>query len=165
MNTKNLTLDKLSDCTNRSYGQTLFLYELLDRDLKKLVLLEQKLKNNFLSYCPDDRDECEKVLLMGDGSGWVFADERYSHLDDFLSDEDKFGKECIFIPTGHKGRINKELGYTKDRLNRHHGKPLFPAQWGIYWYSGSEGKEHADRIRSLGMPNFWQDKNKIYFQR
>ena len=165
MNTKDLTLDKLSDYTNRSYGQTLFLYELLDRDLKKLVLLEQKIKNNFLGYCPNDRDECEKILLMGNGSGWAFTDEDYSHLDDFLSNEDKFGKECIFIPTGHKGRINKEIGYTLDPLRRNNKRELFLPSWGIYWYGGSEGKEHAERMRTKGIPSFWQDKDKIYFQR
>lgn len=85
MNTKNLALENLSNVTNRSYGQTLFLFELLDKDLKKLVLLEQKLKkNNFLSYCPNDKEECEKVLSMGDGSEWAFSDERYSQLNGFL---------------------------------------------------------------------------------
>ena len=76
-------LNKLSDVTNRSLMQTNFLFELLDKDLKKLVMLEFKLKNNFLSYCPDDKKECEKVLSMGDGSGWAFTDERYSKLFDF----------------------------------------------------------------------------------
>jgi hypothetical protein len=82
---KNEVLDKLSDLTNRSYGQTLFLYELLGNDLNKLVRLEQKLKNNCLSYCPDDKEECEKVLAMGDGSGWAFSDETYSQLNNFLN--------------------------------------------------------------------------------
>ena len=86
MSTKNLTLDRLSDVTNRSYGQTVFLFELLDKDLKKLVLLEQKLLNNFLSYCPNDKEECEKVLALGDGSEWAFSDNRYSQLADFLKD-------------------------------------------------------------------------------
>ena len=149
------TLEKLSDCTNRSYGQTLFLFELLDRDLKKLVLLEQKLKNNFVNYCPGDKEECEKVLGMGDGSGWCFVDEQYSHLDDFLDREDKIGKECTFTASGHKGIIKLELSHNK----------LFSASWGIYWYDGRNGKEHANINRKLGPLHFWHDKNLITFNR
>jgi hypothetical protein len=152
-------LDKLSDVTNRSLGQTTFLFELLNRDLKKLVLLEQKLKNNHLSYCPGDGEECEKVLSMGDGSGWIFSDERYSQLDDFLSDDDKLQKQCIYKETGHKGKIISELSWKLDPLQRH-GRELYPAQWGIYWYSDPE-RLHQYK----GLLYFWQDKDKIEFQR
>ena len=78
------TLDKLSTVTNRSLNQTQFLFELCDNDLNKLVRLEQKVKNNLLSYCPDDKEEVEKVLALGDKSGWAFTDERYKQLNDFL---------------------------------------------------------------------------------
>jgi len=77
---RNTKLDKLSNVTNRSYNQTSFLFELLDKDFDKLVSLEQKIKNNFVMYCPGDKEECEKVLAMGDGSGWCFTDERYSQM-------------------------------------------------------------------------------------
>jgi hypothetical protein len=154
---KNETLDKLSDLTNRSYGQTLFLFKLLDNNFKKLVLLEQKLKNNFLNYCPDDIEECEKVLALGDESGWVFSDERYSYLDDFLNKKDKIGKECIHKETGCKGIIKYELSYTPDSLKNN--KTLFFASWGIYWYND------PIKIKQHGLLYFWQDKNKIDFNR
>jgi hypothetical protein len=153
-------LNKLSDCTNRSYGQTLFLFNLLDRDRKKLVLLEQKIKNNHLHYCPGTKEDCEEVLSMGDGSGWAFADERYSHLDVFLNKEDKLGKECIFKATGHKGKIISELDYKLDPLKRNFKRELFPAQWGIYWYHDAERTQQYK-----GLLHFWQDKDKIDFQR
>ena len=161
MNKKDPNLDKLSDLTNRSYGQTLFLLELLNGDFKKLVLLEQKLKNNLANYggCPGDKEECEKVLAMGDGSGWAFSDKRYSHFDDFLSKKDKLGKKCTHKETGHKGIIKYELHYTPDNLKRHHDKPLFLAQWGIFWYPDPE------RNSKIGLLYFWQDKDKIDFQR
>jgi hypothetical protein len=57
-------LDLLTTLTNRSKQQTLFLFDLLDGDFDKLVLLEEKIKKNFLSYCPGDKEECEKVLSM-----------------------------------------------------------------------------------------------------
>jgi len=63
-------LDKLTDVTNRGKGQTLFLLKLLDGDILKLLELEEKLKNNFLHYCPADKEECEKVLSMGNGKDW-----------------------------------------------------------------------------------------------
>jgi len=61
------------------------------------------------------------------------------------------GRECKHIKTGHIGKITKEMDGTKD----------FSDQWGIYWYSGTEGKEHATRIRTIGMLNHWQDKSII----
>jgi len=61
------------------------------------------------------------------------------------------GRECIYIESGHMGKITQELKGT-DR---------FPDQWGIYWYAGGEGAEHAERNRKLGCLNFWQDKTKI----
>ena len=60
------------------------------------------------------------------------------------------GRECKYIKTGHIGKITKEL----DCID-------FPSQWGIYWYDGMEGSEHAIRIRTIGMLNHWQDKDKI----
>ena len=63
-------LDKFTDVTNRSKGQTNFLFDLCDGDFQKLVRLEEKIRNNFLSYCPDDKEEVEKILAMDDESDW-----------------------------------------------------------------------------------------------
>ena len=68
-------LDRLTDATNRSKGQTNFLYDLCDGDLEKLLRLEEKIRNNFLSYCPDDKEEVEKILAMEDESGWFSLDK------------------------------------------------------------------------------------------
>jgi len=67
-------LNRLTNVTNRSTHQTLFLLELLDNNLFKLMELEEKIKNNFLFYCPSTKEECEKVLSMGNGSQWFKLD-------------------------------------------------------------------------------------------
>jgi hypothetical protein len=59
--------------------------------------------------------------------------------------------ECIHIETGHIGKITKELK----------GNDKFPDQWGIYWYGGLEGAEHAEKIKKLGSLPYWNDKDKI----
>jgi hypothetical protein len=68
-------LDKFTDATNRSKGQTNFLFDLCDGNFQKLVLLEEKIRNNFLSYCPSDKEEIEKILTMNDESGWFNLDQ------------------------------------------------------------------------------------------
>jgi hypothetical protein len=57
-------VERLSKVTNRSRGQTLFLLDLLDNDVFKLLELEEKLRNNSLFYCPGNRESCEEVLAM-----------------------------------------------------------------------------------------------------
>lgn len=63
-------VDDFTDRTNRSVWQTEFLYKLVDKDLEKLVELEEKLKNNHCSFCPGDKEKVEEVLNMGYGSYW-----------------------------------------------------------------------------------------------
>lgn len=62
-------LDRLSEVSNRSIEQTKFLFELVDRDLLKLIELEEKLKNNF-QPTPGDKETAKKVLDMGYGKYW-----------------------------------------------------------------------------------------------
>jgi hypothetical protein len=57
-------LELLSNKTNRSYNQTLQLFELCDRDYEKLGLLEVQLKNCFCFYCPGDREEVNNVMQL-----------------------------------------------------------------------------------------------------
>ncbi len=57
-------LDDFTDFTNRKPHQELFLFDLLGGDFDKLVELEEKLYYNFISYCPGDLEECEKVLAL-----------------------------------------------------------------------------------------------------
>ena len=64
LHTNKELLDNFTDLTNRKPFQELFLFDLLGGDFDKLVELEEKLHRNFLSYCPGDKEECEKVLAM-----------------------------------------------------------------------------------------------------
>jgi len=64
LHTNSELLDLFTDLTNRKPFQELFLFDLLDGDFDKLVELEEKLHRNYLSYCPGDKEECEKVLAM-----------------------------------------------------------------------------------------------------
>ena len=71
-------LEKLTNKTNRSKGQTNFLYDLLDGDLEKLLKLEERVKNNHARlgsscYCPAGPETAEWVLsLPNDGNFDIF---------------------------------------------------------------------------------------------
>lgn len=49
---------------NRSKNQTNFLYNLVDGDFDKLLVLELKIKRNFIHYCPGDVDSVNDILKM-----------------------------------------------------------------------------------------------------
>jgi len=59
-------LSRLTDVTNRSLNQTLFLFNLCDKDFNKLLLLEEKLKNTYYGACPSDKETVEEVMKMED---------------------------------------------------------------------------------------------------
>ncbi len=63
-------LNWLTDRTNRSNGQTHFLFQLVDGDFEKLKQLEMKIKNCFYSACPDDKENVEEVMNMRSKSEW-----------------------------------------------------------------------------------------------
>ena len=60
----NERLNWLTSKTNRSNGQTQFLFQLVDGDFEKLKQLEIQLKNCFFSACPGDKEEVDKVMKM-----------------------------------------------------------------------------------------------------
>ena len=60
-------------------------------------------------------------------------------------------KICRHIIYGHIGRINLELSAGE----------TFPAQYGIYWFDGQNGDEHANRNRKIGLLPFWNDQDSI----
>ena len=68
-------LDKFINATNRSKSQTNFLFDLCDGNFQKLVRLEEKIKNNFLDYYPNNKEEVEKILAMEDESSWFNLDQ------------------------------------------------------------------------------------------
>jgi hypothetical protein len=72
-----MLLDYVSDMTNRSLGQTLFLFELCEYDFNKLCQLEEKLKNTFASYCPGDKKSVEDTLKLDDRTDyWSFENNK-----------------------------------------------------------------------------------------
>ncbi len=68
-------LKQLSDKTNRKIEQTRFMFNMLGCDFQKLVLVEEKLRNNYVFACPSTPDEFKKVLSMGDGDKWYTLSE------------------------------------------------------------------------------------------
>jgi len=63
-------LEWLSDKVNRSKGQTQFLFQMVGGDFEKLKALEVQIKNCFVSYCPADVEEVEKVMALVPKSNW-----------------------------------------------------------------------------------------------
>jgi len=57
-------LEFLTSKTNRSVGQTQYLFQLVDGNFEKLKQLESQIKNCFVQYCPGDKEEVTKVLGM-----------------------------------------------------------------------------------------------------
>lgn len=53
-----------SDRTNRSMPQTSFLFDLLKGDIRKLKPLEDTIKLNHVSYCPENETEVKFILDM-----------------------------------------------------------------------------------------------------
>ena len=60
----NEKLELLSWCTNRSTGQTKFLFDLCDGDFDILLSLEARIKKLMLSHCPGDKKQAEKILKV-----------------------------------------------------------------------------------------------------
>lgn len=65
-------LDFVSNKFNRSKSQVQFLYQLVDGDFEKLLQLEVQMKNLFVSYCPGDKEEVEKILKKEVTNPWFF---------------------------------------------------------------------------------------------
>jgi hypothetical protein len=63
-------LEYLGKQFNRSKGQSQFLFQLVDGDFDKLVSLEMKIKNCFVSYCPGDVETVEAIMNMEVESDW-----------------------------------------------------------------------------------------------
>lgn len=63
-------LEWLTIRTNRSLGQTQFLFQLVDGEFGELVFLEEQLKNNFIFYSPGSKDEVKRVLEMNPEKKW-----------------------------------------------------------------------------------------------
>jgi len=55
-------LEYLTTNYNRSKNQLQFLYNLLDGDFDKLLLLEEKIKEKHINYCPGCIKEINNIL-------------------------------------------------------------------------------------------------------
>ena len=63
-------LDYVCKQFNRSKTQSQFLFQLVDGDFDKLLSLELKIKNCFISYCPGDVDAVDVIMNMETESNW-----------------------------------------------------------------------------------------------
>jgi len=61
---KNKLLVYFQWVNNRSANQTELLYTLCDNDFEKLMELAAKMKKHFVSYCPADKEEVDKLLKL-----------------------------------------------------------------------------------------------------
>jgi hypothetical protein len=59
-----VVVDEFTNITNRSNHQTKFLLDLLNGSFNNIQELENKIKNNFVFYCPGDLLEIETVLSL-----------------------------------------------------------------------------------------------------
>lgn len=66
----NQRLDWITNLTNRSKGQTQFLYQIVGGDFEKLKQLEIQIKNTFCGYCPSTSEEVEKIMNLKPKSNW-----------------------------------------------------------------------------------------------
>lgn len=79
---KDEKLDWLSNITKRSYRQTEYLANLTD-SFEELCLLEEKIKNCYICYCPDDRNEVQTILKLEPRRKW-FSIPKYN-MKEFLT--------------------------------------------------------------------------------
>lgn len=56
---------------NRSANQIKFLLDLCDNSFETYMTLEIKMKHNFIFYCPDDREEINRILNLVDEVNYI----------------------------------------------------------------------------------------------
>ncbi len=123
--------------TNRSKDQTIFLYELCDRDFIKLTILEERIANAFISYCPGTKQEVEFILDACIDSRRVSFREWRIQVDGFnLKWQD--GQDVFFtsVPKGENRR---------DVIDNRRGH-----EW-IYHYDVPNDPKKPDYYREQGV--------------
>jgi hypothetical protein len=126
------SLNVFSWHSNRALNQTLFLFELCDNDFQKLLLVEEKIKNHHLSYCPGDKEELNKILLLEKEK-----DKEFFDLEHWRFTFEKDNKWCMFFE-GKNGRKHylaiptQDVGKRIDLIDFREGK-----EWS-YMYSVTE---------------------------
>lgn len=71
-------LEWSSSVFNRRRGQTDYLFNLLNKDFGKLLLLEMCLKNNHIFNTPRNLEEVERVLQLSP-EGWFKLPNIFQH--------------------------------------------------------------------------------------
>ncbi len=74
----NVLLEFYSNKFNRALNQTKFLFELCGNNYDELMLLEIKIKNGHVFYCPGTKEEVKKIMLTSPSSGWYFNQSHFS---------------------------------------------------------------------------------------
>ena len=82
-------IEILTDKTNRSKGQTMFLLSLVDNNFNKLLQLEEILKNNHCFYCPGDKAEVDRWLALYGPHQISLLDLSYLKTKEYEKDNDK----------------------------------------------------------------------------
>jgi hypothetical protein len=136
-------LDRLTDFTGRSFGQTHFLFELCDFDFMKLIELERKIKNHFIWSCPADKKEVHRILQLNEGNKlfkltWLMCKPMCRPKD----------------LTSLWGLISME--FAPSRCNCC-GNIKFKPQWGIGWCKDSDWFKD----KKNGHPYFWNDQDEF----
>ena len=147
-------LDRLTSLTNRSKAQTQELFELCDFNFEKLLTVERKIKNNFVFWCPGDKEAVDYVLGLKDETDYFKLDwllcrpmcrpkpsksllvEKNIPIKLTENDIKKIVEEIREVGRVQSesisliGLITKEL---KESICSHCGYRKFKDQWGISW--------------------------------
>lgn len=122
-----LLLDDISTRTNRSIGQTNFLFNLLNGDLKKYLELESKIKDNFISYCPSTTEEIEYVLSLPMKNRWYKEDDTIIEIVKF--DDKKYFLISKNDNIVYNGKCKIDIVFIKHIAQNHYSMRFKP-----YWY-------------------------------
>jgi len=137
-------INRLTNFTKRSIGQTQFLFELCEFDFDKLIELERKIKNHHIWYCPDDKNEVKRILNLSEGSkrfklSWISCQPmcRIKCLDSFT------------------GLISSKINKSQCSCC---GNIKFKDQFGVKWNDIELSKYIQNKG---GHPYFWNDSNSL----
>ena len=116
-----LLLQIITNITNRSIGQTKELLFLLDGDINRLIRLEEKIRNNQISYCPADPKEVNKIERMSNDKKLLnIREELLNHL---YSEDVR-----IFLKCNNKVNAKKEHKTKTQLFHQEYYKNYLPKE-------------------------------------
>ena len=128
----NRKLDWITNKTNRSKGQTQQLFNLVDGDFDQLMDLEKQIKNCFVFYAPDSKEEIEKIMHM------VPKTDMFSFS--YLSDDQQLQTYIHYFNTWNAMSKDFEVG-VKDNPKKGWGKPDKEVGNLQFWFPWKEFKD------------------------